>query len=55
MDNILPMLVGSALTIISYPLLRIGYRIAPYFRTVSPMIKSGGYVMVTGATDGIGL
>ena len=54
MDDILPILIGSTLTIAAYPLLRIGYRVAPYFKNVSRLIKPGGYVLVTGATDGIG-
>ena len=54
MDDILPILIGSTLTIAAYPLARIGYRITPYFKGVSKLVKSKGYVLVTGATDGIG-
>ena len=57
MDNILPFLLGSSLTLLAYPLARVGYRLTPYLRTSTSRLLTApnGYVLVAGSTDGIGL
>jgi len=54
MVEALSLILGSSLTLAALPFLRIAYRVTPYMRSVSKLIKPGGYVLVTGATDGIG-
>ena len=48
-------IVGVTLVLGCYPFGRAFKRIWPYLGNQSKLIQKGGYVVVAGATDGIGL
>ena len=54
MEHILAGIVGSTLALAFYPFGKAVYRVWPYLGKTSGLIKKGGYVVVAGATDGIG-
>ena len=56
MEHLLTGIVGSALTLFCYPLGRALYQVWPYLGKINKtkFIKKGGYVVVAGATGGIG-
>ena len=56
MFDIISFLAGSTLTALTWQITRIGYRLWPYYsKTTNIITGKKGFVVVTGATDGIGL
>lgn len=57
MVEVLPFLLGSVCTILSYQFYRVGRRLLPYLTPSHPIshFRPNNFVLLAGCTDGIGL